>query len=104
MSRRNTAARPDRIPHRSLRAGRKRDATPKIAAPIAHKARQIKDLDTRSITRAAGRRMAGLREAAGRLWLGISQRLSKHSGEGCRTALPPSRRALGTLLRMRMDL
>src|SRR5207237_1241400 len=61
-------------PGASLRAGRNRDWTPEIAVPIADKAQWIKELDTRSNTRAAGRRSAGMREAAGRLWLGISHR------------------------------
>jgi hypothetical protein len=73
-------------PGASLRAGRKRDATPEIAVPIADKARQIKELDTRSNSRVAGRRSAGLREAAGRLWVGISHR--SLMGDSCQKRTP----------------
>jgi hypothetical protein len=57
----------------SLRAGRKIDAVPQIDQQIDDKALKIKCLDTQRRTRPAGRRLLGLREAAGRLWVDISR-------------------------------
>ena len=61
----------DRGPAASLRAGRNFASRPKIASPIDDKIKQTKELETNRITRPAGRRLAVLREAAGRTLTGI---------------------------------
>jgi hypothetical protein len=61
----------DRGPAASLRAGRNFASRPKIAGPIDDKIKQTKELETNRITRPAGRRLAVLREAAGRTLTGI---------------------------------
>ena len=63
--------RSDRGPVVSLRAGRNFASRPKIASPIDNKIKQTKELETNRITRPAGRRLAVLREAAGRTLTGI---------------------------------
>src|SRR5439155_18438254 len=63
---------PNSAARASLRAGRKFEAAPEIARRIGHKAIQIKWLHDQTRTWAAGSRLPLLREAAGRICIGIS--------------------------------
>src|SRR5207245_1522172 len=61
-------------PGASLRTGRKIVAAPQIDGQIDDRIIHIKYLGTQSSTRPAGRRLPGLREAAGRVGVDISWR------------------------------